>query len=1376
VPLPVPQNEYLVDFPTLWVAIDWVEHHCVIPDGFAKGQPYELADWQTWFYVNHYRIKPTASLDGRPAVGAPAFHYRRSQIVMPQKALALDTPIATPNGWSTMERLIVGDLVFDKDGQPTKVLSKSHRWLTDTFRVEFSDGSSLIACGDHEWVIVGLPSRVSTMGLMPGMSVPAVPAFHKPERRITAITPIEPVLTQCLTVESTTHTFLAGSEMIPTGNSGKGPLTASQCCLEGVGPALFAGWAVEGDVYRCRDHGCPCGWEYWYGAGEPMGVPWPTPLIQITAFSEEQPLALDTPVPTPTGWSSVGALKIGDEVFDQDGIRQTVQRATRVINGLECFEVTFSDGEKIVASAGHGWTMERKTSHGDRHEVVTVTTEELAETYLNARYRTGAGAEWELPRADLALDPYLLGLWLGDGSTADSTIAYDSRLRGEMESIVKPLLAEHEEIVWTQSGGNEGTFRIRRRYGHDLLDKSCGACPRGEPRDSMRETLRSIGVLGDKHIPDIYLRASAAQRRGLLQGMIDSDGHVEANGRAGFTNTNPRIIAGLEELLTSLGYAHNKRWDRTANAWRLFFVPTSEAPVARLAHKVVRRRGSAWRYVSEVRPVESVPVRCIGIDTEEHLFLVGRRAVPTHNTDNVYGALKPMIENGPLANIVPRVGEEFMRLPGGGRIDTVTSNNQSRLGQRVTFVPQDEAMHLDTPLPTPTGWTTMGEVEVGDLLIGADGRPVRVIKTTEVQHGRICYRVTFKDGTSVVASDGHQWLTRVAASVAKPQVRTTGDMFSNPLTPNSRQPRRFCVPAPEPYDLPEVDLPVSPYLLGLWLGDGRTGNMEIAAHNDEAEELCQYLIEDGASEARVWRRQPKVPIIKLSRKMGFQGDLRPDYVKRFQALPAYRLKHIPEEYFRASLEQRLMLLRGLMDSDGHCTATGFCTFAGNEQLTGDMVRLLRTVGISVQNVKRADPRARTGFGWKVNFTPRNGMQPFRLKRKADRVKSAWAGSDWIVISSIEPVESVPVRCVGVDSDDHLFLAGEGGHVTHNCGLWLPMSKDGKGGNMVKVAHTQRRGASGMSGRVTESTNAWDPSENSVAQQTALSALTKKDIFRLHRLAPSTWSFTDKRERRKILKFVYKGSWWVDLDSIEAEASEILLTDPGQAERFYGNRVVAGLGQWMDDALWEAHEEDRVVPDGTAVAGGFDGSENDDWTAIRLETQDGFRFTPRYGPDRRPAYWNPGEWGGSIPRGEVNACVDEISRRYRLRRFYCDPRDWRSEIGEWALKVGEEEVFEWSTYRIDAMFLALKRTFNDLKSGRTKHDRDPVAAQHISNARKVAKPGDKYILGKPDAHRKIDIAMADTLAHEAAADLHAIGPDAWAPKRRLTRMSGRARSY
>lgn len=309
-----------------------------------------------------------------------------------------------------------------------------------------------------------------------------------------------------------------------------------------------------------------------------------------------------------------------------------------------------------------------------------------------------------------------------------------------------------------------------------------------------------------------------------------------------------------------------------------------------------------------------------------------------------------------------------------------------------------------------------------------------------------------------------------------------------------------------------------------------------------------------------------------------------------------------------------------------------------------------------------------------------------------------------------------------------------------------------------LADTQRRGLAGMGGRAIETTNAWDPAENSVAQQGFESNVT--DINRDWRRAPATLSYTDKRERRRVHKIVYGDSWWVDLDRIEAEALELLERDPGQAERFFGNRAVAGRGSWLPDGLWERSRATHRVPEGAAVALGFDGSESGDWTAIRLvELGTRFRFTPVYGPDRRPTYWDPSEWGGTIPRGEVRAAVDDICRRYKVVRAYCDPRDWQSEIGDWSLVHGESVFLEWATYRISHMHDALTRSLNDLRSGRSTHDDCKQTAIHVSNARKIAKPGDRYILGKPNEHQKIDLAMADTLAHEAAEDALASG---WSP--------------
>jgi phage terminase large subunit-like protein len=192
-------------------------------------------------------------------------------------------------------------------------------------------------------------------------------------------------------------------------------------------------------------------------------------------------------------------------------------------------------------------------------------------------------------------------------------------------------------------------------------------------------------------------------------------------------------------------------------------------------------------------------------------------------------------------------------------------------------------------------------------------------------------------------------------------------------------------------------------------------------------------------------------------------------------------------------------------------------------------------------------------------------------------------------------------------------------------------------------------------------------------------------------------------------------------------------------------------------LWASREANIVVPDGASVAGGFDGSESGDWSALRLETKDGHRFTPTYGPDKRPTVWNPAEWGGQIPRGEVHAAMDEIVRRYKVSRVYCDPRGWQTEIADWALKYGEKMFVEWATYRISQMHAALERLVTDLAAGELTHDGCQITERHMRNARPDRRlmSGEVVTLIRKDRDRspnKIDMAMSSALAHEAWGDV------------------------
>ena len=174
-----------------------------------------------------------------------------------------------------------------------------------------------------------------------------------------------------------------------------------------------------------------------------------------------------------------------------------------------------------------------------------------------------------------------------------------------------------------------------------------------------------------------------------------------------------------------------------------------------------------------------------------------------------------------------------------------------------------------------------------------------------------------------------------------------------------------------------------------------------------------------------------------------------------------------------------------------------------------------------------------------------------------------------------------------------------------------------------------------------------------------------------------------------------------------------------------------------------------------MALGFDGSDVDDWTAIRARVMvDGFAFTPRFAGG--PTIWNPAECPDHrVPRAAVTDAVAELHERFDVIRFYCDPPGWQSEIDSWALEHGDH-IARWETYQPKRMSYALERYVTDLKAGTFEHDGCPITSAHVANAVKMGRKNDTYVLAKASKTQKIDAAMADVLAHEARADALAAG--------------------
>jgi hypothetical protein len=329
--------------------------------------------------------------------------------------------------------------------------------------------------------------------------------------------------------------------------------------------------------------------------------------------------------------------------------------------------------------------------------------------------------------------------------------------------------------------------------------------------------------------------------------------------------------------------------------------------------------------------------------------------------------------------------------------------------------------------------------------------------------------------------------------------------------------------------------------------------------------------------------------------------------------------------------------------------------------------------------------------------------------------------------------------------------------------------------MLKIGAVQRRGLAGMGGRAEETTNAWDPSEHSVAQQTAESR--RPDIFRLHPEPPISLSYTNKAERRKIHRQVYRGCHWVDLDAIEAEAMEIIEHDPVQAERFFGNRAVAGGGKAFDVEVFAQLAVPDGIPAGRVATLGFDGALFFDSTGlVATDVETGRQVVVGFW-ERPPDIADDEEW--EVPISEVNEAVAFAFDYWDVWRLYGDPPHYREDLSRWAGLYGDKRVIEWWTNANKQMGYALREYRTSMRTAALSHAplNDSPEAQgahkafmaHVGNA--VKRPTKIRVEEQSDdgetkqtaqflwtirkesqkSRKRIDLAMAGCLSWRARQD-------------------------
>ena len=347
-------------------------------------------------------------------------------------------------------------------------------------------------------------------------------------------------------------------------------------------------------------------------------------------------------------------------------------------------------------------------------------------------------------------------------------------------------------------------------------------------------------------------------------------------------------------------------------------------------------------------------------------------------------------------------GGEMVGVPTGfADFDELT--NGLHPGQMVVVAARPavgKALALDTPLVTPTGWTTMGEVAVGDRLMGADGHPTTVVAATEVMSGRPCFEVEFADGTVIVADAEHSWLTETvgaAGSVAS-GVRTTRELAGTVWVDRAGEARpSHRVRNLRALQLPDADLTVPPYLLGVAVGDAW-------AASEPDPELALHLDEVAVGAAASW--------------------------------PAADRHRLPREALRAAEPTRRALLAGLLDRAGEITPRGCVRVpplpAG---LASDVHDLVAGLGYQCRETGCDDGA--------VVLTLCADDDVFRMESKRlihKRLRADRDDDSCRVVVDVRRVRSVPVRCVEVDNDDHLYLAGRAMVPTHNSTLGLDIAR------------------------------------------------------------------------------------------------------------------------------------------------------------------------------------------------------------------------------------------------------------------------------------------------------------------------------------------------
>jgi hypothetical protein len=338
-----------------------------------------------------------------------------------------------------------------------------------------------------------------------------------------------------------------------------------------------------------------------------------------------------------------------------------------------------------------------------------------------------------------------------------------------------------------------------------------------------------------------------------------------------------------------------------------------------------------------------------------------------------------------------------------------------------------KALRDDEPVLTHDGWVPIGSLTTEDQAVGSDGRLHNILGVYP-QGRRSLYRVTFADGAEIVCDGDHLW--NVKKVLTRPWVTKTTNELAQLVTPE--QERGYFIPDLAPVEMPEADLPLDPYTLGVLIGNGGLSRGTPMVTIDK-ETISKLKLPGGVSPRllQVESADGVVATYSLSAGPGAGRNSLMQTIREIGLNVKSRLKHVPSEYMRGSVAQRRELLAGLLDTDGTsqgCTVTFDST---SEQLVESVRELALSLGEESGRVCTHDLVVNNEpyHAWRVNLG--FAQCPFRLTRKANKWKSRErVGRRRRTIVAVDPYGHGDATCIRVDSSDNLFVTRDY-ILTHN---------------------------------------------------------------------------------------------------------------------------------------------------------------------------------------------------------------------------------------------------------------------------------------------------------------------------------------------------------